>query len=112
MVTAAFAEERPTLRVAYPGNQHAFLEGEDENNNHIIRYIEENTGIDVEWILLPVEDSRGKLNLMMAAQEVDVVFYGDFQTLLDLSLIHILYEPGRALGGHRHAGGRPVYHRF
>ena len=61
MVTAAFAEERPTLRVAYPGNQHAFLEGEDENNNHIIRYIEENTGIDVEWILLPVEDSRGKL---------------------------------------------------
>ncbi len=92
MVTAAFAEERPTLRVAYPGNQHAFLEGEDENNNHIIRYIEENTGIDVEWILLPVEDSRGKLNLMMAAQEVDVVFYGDFQTLLDYNTEGLLLD--------------------
>lgn len=90
--TFAVAEERPTLKVVYPGNIQAFMEGEDENNNHIITYIEEQTGIDVEWTLLPNEDPRAKLNLIMTAQEADVIFYTDYQTLLDYNTQGLLLD--------------------
>lgn len=82
-VSLTAAESRPVLRVAYPGNIQAFIEGEDENNNFIIDYIEEGTGIDVEWIILPTENPLAKLNVMMAAQEIDVLFNTSYQTLLD-----------------------------
>ncbi|HML46810.1 MAG TPA: extracellular solute-binding protein [Clostridia bacterium] len=72
-----------TLKVAYPGNIQAFIEGEDENHNFIIDYIESGLGIDVEWIILPTENALNKLNVMMAAQEVDVVFNGSYQVMLD-----------------------------
>lgn len=92
LCTFAAAEERPVLNVVFPGNIQAFMEGEDENNNHIITYIEEETGIDVIWTLLPNEDPRAKLNLIMAAQEADVIFYGDYQTLLDYNTQGLLLD--------------------
>lgn len=81
MVSFASADEMPKLRVAYPGNIHAFAEGEDENHNFIIDYIEEGTGIDVEWILLPTEDPKSKLNMMLISDEVDVVFNSNYSVL-------------------------------
>lgn len=83
MVSFAESEAPVKIRVAYPGNIQAFIEGQDENHNFIIDYIEAGTGVDVEWVVLPTEDTLNKLNVLMVNGEVDVVFYPAYQTMLD-----------------------------
>jgi len=74
----AAAEEKITLDVVVGGNIQSFFPGEDENNNYMIRYIEENTGYDVNWHILPTENSTAKLNAMMASttEVPDIIFSG------------------------------------
>ncbi len=78
----ALADEKPVIRVAYPGNIQAFIDGEDENHNFIIDYIEEQSGVDVVWNILPNEDAQNKLNMLVVSGDVDVIF-GGYQTMLD-----------------------------
>lgn len=71
----AIAEDKVTLKVTVGPGTNSFFAGEDENNNHIINYIEETTGIDVEWFILPTGSDQEKLNAMMASpDEVPDVF--------------------------------------
>lgn len=80
----AFAAEK-ALTVVFPGNVQSFLDGEDENNNFIIHYIEEQSGVDLTWQVLPQngEDAKSKLNVMMTSTPPDLIFTGDRNTFLN-----------------------------
>ncbi len=81
----AAAQEKPALSAVFGGNVQSFLEGEDENNNYIIRYIEEQSGADLNWIVLPqnAEDATTKLNVMMTSNTPDIIFTGSRDTFLN-----------------------------
>lgn len=74
--TVSAEESRPQLDVVWGGNMQSFLEGEDENNNYIIRYIEDESGVDLTWNILPTENGQAKLNVMMASKDEapDILF--------------------------------------
>lgn len=76
--TVSAEETKPQLTVCWGGNMQSFLEGEDENNNFIIRYIEEESGTDLTWNILPTENGQAKLNVMMASKDEapDILFTG------------------------------------
>lgn len=63
----ASAESDVTIKVVANANIQSFFDGEDENNNYMIRWIEEQVGFDVEWYILPSENGEAKLNAMMAS---------------------------------------------
>ncbi|MGI6172498.1 MAG: extracellular solute-binding protein [Christensenellales bacterium] len=65
----SLAEEKVKLKVVVSSNIQSFFEGEDENNNYIIRYLEDRTGYDLEWYILPTENGEAKLNAMMASSD-------------------------------------------
>ena len=44
----ASAESDVTIKVVANANIQSFFDGEDENNNYMIRWIEEQVGFDVE----------------------------------------------------------------
>ena len=67
--TVSAEESRPQLSVVWGGNMQSFLEGEDENNNYIIHYIEDESGVDLTWNILPTENGQAKLNVMMASKD-------------------------------------------
>lgn len=63
-----------TLTVVVQNNVESFLPGQDENNNAIIDYLEEGTGFDLNWIILPKDQPNEKLNMMLASgDDLDVV---------------------------------------
>lgn len=72
---AVLADEPVTIKVLTGSNIQSFFEGDDENHNYMIDWIEEQTGLNVEWFILPTENGDEKRNAMMAsATEVpDVV---------------------------------------
>lgn len=76
--TVSAEESRPQLSVVWGGNMQSFLEGEDENNNYIIHYIEDESGVDLTWNILPTENGQAKLNVMMASKDEapDILFTG------------------------------------
>ncbi len=85
-IAPAAAEDKVTLKVVKGSNIQSFFEGEDENHNYMIDWIEETLGIDVEWYILPTENGQAKLNAMMAsASEVPDVIWsiGSRSTWLD-----------------------------
>ena len=63
----ASAESDVTIKVVANKNIQSFFDGEDENNNYMIRWIEEQVGFDVDWYILPSENGEAKLNAMMAS---------------------------------------------
>ena len=68
-------EERPTITVAVSMNE----KGEYSDANYAIKYIEDNTGVNIEFVQLPSEkaDADTKLNLMLSSGEYpDVICYG------------------------------------
>lgn len=72
-----------TLKIIAGHNVESFLEGEDENNNAIVTYLEENSGFDLEYTILPGEDAQTKLNLLLAdPNPPDILQTGSFQDLL------------------------------
>ncbi len=85
MGSAFAAEGKKSLSVVFPGNVQSFLEGEDENNNYIIRYIEEQSGVDLNWLVLPQNsaDATSKLNVMMTSNAPDLIFTGDRKVFLN-----------------------------
>lgn len=85
MGSFAIAEEKISLDIVVPGNIQSFFEGEDENNNYMVRWIEEQTGYDVNWYILPQENSQAKLNAMMASPEEvpDIVINGSRDLFLN-----------------------------
>ena len=72
---AAGGEERPTITVAVQMNE----KGEYSDNNYAIKYIEDNTGVNIEFVQLPSDkgDADTKLNLMLSSGDYpDVICYG------------------------------------
>ena len=72
---SAGEEERPTITVAVSMNE----KGEYSDANYAIKYIEDNTGVNIEFVQLPSEkaDADTKLNLMLSSGEYpDVICYG------------------------------------
>lgn len=68
-------EERPTITVAVQMNE----KGEYSDANYAIRYIEESTGVNIEFVQLPQDasDADTKLNLMLSSGDYpDVICYG------------------------------------
>ncbi len=61
------AEKKVTLTVVVPYNVETFLPGEDENNNEIINYLEEKSGFDLKWIILPPDQPWEKVSMMLAS---------------------------------------------
>lgn len=72
---APAAKEKVTLKVVMTNNVESFLPGEDENNNEIIRYLEEKSGFDLEWTILPADEPWQKLALMMTSGDPPDVIY-------------------------------------
>ncbi|MGC9469581.1 MAG: extracellular solute-binding protein [Anaerolineae bacterium] len=67
-----------TLDVVMTSNVESFREGEDENNNEIIYYLEDGSGFDLNWTILPAQDPWQKLAAMMAGgNPPDVVYCPD-----------------------------------
>ena len=50
-----------------PYNVESFLPGEDENNNEIINYLREESGLDKKWIILPPDQPWEKVSMMIAS---------------------------------------------
>lgn len=72
-----------TLKVVAAHNVESFPEGQDENNNSLIQYLEDHSGFDLEWIILPSEGAETKLNLLLAdPTPPDILQTGSFATLL------------------------------
>ena len=72
---SAGEEERPTITVAVSMNE----KGEYSDANYAIKYIEDKTGVNIEFVQLPSEkaDADTKLNLMLSSGEYpDVICYG------------------------------------
>ena len=75
--------ESVTLRVVAAHNVESFLEGQNENDNAIIHYLEEKSGFELEWFILPGEDANTKLNLLLAdTVPPDILMTGSFADLL------------------------------
>lgn len=70
------------LTITVDGNVIPFPEGIDENNNFIIEYWEEKSGIDITYNILPLEEAIQKLNVMMSSGTA-----GDIISMRDSSLI-------------------------
>lgn len=66
--------EKVKLRIAYDGGGKSFPEGVDENNNPYIQWLREQSGYDIEIIVLPGEDADGKVNLMLAVNDIPDIF--------------------------------------
>ncbi len=67
------SEEPVTLTVAVSMNE----KGEYSDANYAIRWIEEQTGVKLEFVTLPSSDAETKLNLMLASDSYpDVICYG------------------------------------
>jgi len=93
---AAPPKERITLTVVGPSNVESFRPGEDENNNELISNLEEWSGFDLNWVILPAEEPVNALNMMMASGDPpDIVFYGSlsvFATYLHQGVLAPLDE--------------------
>lgn len=71
---------KPTIRLLVPNNVEEFPSGSDVNNNEIVRTINEKTGFNTQWELLPkdAEAARQKLNVVMASGETpDIIIIND-----------------------------------
>lgn len=67
------SDEQVTLTVAVQMNE----KGEYSSNNYAIAWIEEQTGVKLEFVSLPSSDAETKLNLMLASDSYpDVICYG------------------------------------
>ena len=66
--------EPATLSVLMAPNEHAA----EYDENYYTKYVEEKTGVDLEFVFLPAVDSADKLSIMITAGETlpDVVNYG------------------------------------
>lgn len=65
--------ERPTITIALVPMEKTVY----DNSNYAINWIEEQTGINMEFVLLPSSDAETKLNLMLASGDYpDVILYG------------------------------------
>jgi putative aldouronate transport system substrate-binding protein len=68
--------KKVTLTVVSPPNVESFPQGQDENNNDIIKFLREKTGWDIKWIILPTDAPVEKLNLLMSSNEPpDIIAY-------------------------------------
>lgn len=79
------AEEQTTLRVAIRGQAQV----EDYNTNAFTQWYEDQTNVQVEWVVLPANDDEAlqKLNLMLSSGDIpDVImgFYNITPALLQL----------------------------
>ena len=73
-----------TIKVLMPGNIQSFYDGEDENNNEIIDYLEELTGYNLEYQILPNEEGEQKLALIMSSGDLpDLIKWGERDLFLD-----------------------------
>ncbi len=61
--------KKVTLTIVSPPNVESFPQGQDENNNDIIKFLREKTGWDIKWIILPTDAPVQKLNLLMSSNE-------------------------------------------
>lgn len=70
---AAGEEERPTITIALVPMEKVVY----DDSNYAISWIEEQTGINMEFVMLPSSDAETKLNLMLASGDYpDVILYG------------------------------------
>lgn len=66
-------QERPTITIAMVPMEKTVY----DNSNYAINWIEEQTGINMEFVMLPSSDAETKLNLMLASGDYpDVILYG------------------------------------
>lgn len=82
-VVSASAEEKGSLSVLANGDLQSFLEGEDENNNDIHTWLEEKSGLDLTYTILPMEGGTEKRNLIMTSGEAPDLIRLDRNTFLD-----------------------------
>ena len=82
---AVKGKEGVTIKVFGPSNVEEFPEGEDENHNRIIEFLEEKSGYDIQWEIAPKENAREKINLMMTSGVdcPDMIVSGDRNMGLD-----------------------------
>lgn len=96
----AAAEEKVTLDVVVGGNVASFFPGEDENNNYMIKYIEENTGYDVVWHILPLDNPDAKLNAMMTSptEAPDIIIQGNRDLFLNYAADEMIINLDEYIG--------------
>jgi putative aldouronate transport system substrate-binding protein len=76
--------ETVTIKVLMPGNIQSFYDGEDENNNEIIDYLENLTGYNLEYQVLPNEEGEQKLALIMSSGDLpDLIKWNGRDLFLD-----------------------------
>jgi putative aldouronate transport system substrate-binding protein len=87
----AVPAKKVSLTVVVPSNVESFPQGQDENNNDIIKFLREKTGYDIKWIILPTDSQQDKLNLLMSSNEPpDIIAYSaktTFGQYLDQGLL-------------------------
>ncbi len=84
MMMLAVGASAESLSVLAPGNTQQFLEGEDANNNDIHSWLEEHSGLELTYTVLPYEGQEEKRNLIMASGEApDLVVIQNRDVFLD-----------------------------